>query len=255
MITFFRRLRRSFLSAGLKQKYVFYALGEIALVVIGILIALQINNWNEWRKEHHTLKGYLEFMIEDIDSDKAQLEKLINDRESSLALTTQIINAYKSQESIVMSDFLQAINLIVLEQRFENNTNGFDKALSSKMFDSEQFLTIRNLIRDYKKIIDDLSFREDRHNAAIESMESELLRNGYYDSVWSDFRAFYQPDYFQRANEDRNVTEDINRYGELKAIFLRNEWVMPFVIRDYRNIISLGESLSNEIQDYLNNTE
>ena len=51
MIKFFRNIRRSLLSEGKTSKYLKYAVGEIVLVVIGILIALQINNWNEHRKE------------------------------------------------------------------------------------------------------------------------------------------------------------------------------------------------------------
>ena len=39
------------METGVTKKYFLYAIGEIALVVIGILIALQINNWNEWRKD------------------------------------------------------------------------------------------------------------------------------------------------------------------------------------------------------------
>ena len=50
MIKFFRNIRRSLLDRDRFSKYILYAIGEIILVVIGILIALQINNWNEERK-------------------------------------------------------------------------------------------------------------------------------------------------------------------------------------------------------------
>ena len=50
MIKFFRKIRQNLLSDGRTGKYLKYAVGEIVLVVIGILIALQINNWNEHRK-------------------------------------------------------------------------------------------------------------------------------------------------------------------------------------------------------------
>lgn len=51
MIKFFRRIRQQLLSQNRFSKYMLYAIGEIVLVVIGILIALSINNWNEDRKE------------------------------------------------------------------------------------------------------------------------------------------------------------------------------------------------------------
>ena len=49
MLTFFRRIRKGLLGTGATSKYLLYAVGEIALVVVGILIALQINNWNQER--------------------------------------------------------------------------------------------------------------------------------------------------------------------------------------------------------------
>ena len=51
MLHFFRRIRRDLLANSQFFKYLKYAVGEIVLVVLGILIALQINNWNEWRIE------------------------------------------------------------------------------------------------------------------------------------------------------------------------------------------------------------
>ena len=51
MIKFFRHIRQQLLSEGKTANYFKYAIGEIVLVVIGILIALQINTWNEFRKE------------------------------------------------------------------------------------------------------------------------------------------------------------------------------------------------------------
>ena len=51
MIKFFRKIRQKMLTENKFGKYLLYAIGEIILVVIGILIALQINNWNELKKE------------------------------------------------------------------------------------------------------------------------------------------------------------------------------------------------------------
>ena len=59
MIKFFRKIRQNLLSENKFAKYLFYAVGEIILVVIGILIALGINNWNINRLERKTEKNIL----------------------------------------------------------------------------------------------------------------------------------------------------------------------------------------------------
>ena len=62
MIKFFRQIRKSLLSKGRTKKYLLYAIGEILLVVIGILIALSVNNYNENRK----LKNYEVSILNDL---------------------------------------------------------------------------------------------------------------------------------------------------------------------------------------------
>lgn len=51
MLKFFHTIRKKLIEEDNTRKYLLYAIGEILLVVIGILIALQINNWNQERKE------------------------------------------------------------------------------------------------------------------------------------------------------------------------------------------------------------
>jgi hypothetical protein len=69
MIKFFRNIRKNLLSEGKTSKYVKYALGEILLVVIGILIALQINNWNEGQKKKTEIKNSLIALRNDLVQD------------------------------------------------------------------------------------------------------------------------------------------------------------------------------------------
>ena len=59
MIKFFRKIRQRLLSENKFSKYLIYAIGEIILVVIGILIALSINNWNENKKDRKLEKEFL----------------------------------------------------------------------------------------------------------------------------------------------------------------------------------------------------
>ncbi|MGB0916567.1 MAG: DUF6090 family protein [Flavobacteriales bacterium] len=76
MIKFFRKIRQQMLAENKFTKYLIYALGEIVLVVIGILIAMQINNWNEVRKVEKTNKVLLKKLIGELDLNMARLTYL-----------------------------------------------------------------------------------------------------------------------------------------------------------------------------------
>ena len=75
MIKFFRKIRQNLLSEGKTGKYFKYAIGEIVLVVIGILIALQINNWNENKKNTEKENKYLSNLSKEIINDSLSLER------------------------------------------------------------------------------------------------------------------------------------------------------------------------------------
>ncbi len=68
MISFFRKIRQSLLKEGKTARYFKYAIGEILLVVIGILIALQINTWNQGRIERNNESLYLLSIVSELES-------------------------------------------------------------------------------------------------------------------------------------------------------------------------------------------
>ncbi len=94
MIQFFRKIRKELLTENKFSKYLFYAIGEIVLVVIGILIALQINNWNNNRIKKNTENQYYQNIKRQITEDKQEIIACINYNNNRLKLFnfgTQII--------------------------------------------------------------------------------------------------------------------------------------------------------------------
>tara|TARA_R110002096_G_scaffold43646_4_gene117806 strand:- start:762 stop:1133 length:372 start_codon:yes stop_codon:yes gene_type:complete len=79
MIKFFRKIRQNLIMENKTGKYIKYAIGEIVLVFIGILIALQINNWNNNQKANIEEKEILESLYENLTLANQQSEALIND--------------------------------------------------------------------------------------------------------------------------------------------------------------------------------
>ncbi len=77
MIKFFRKIRYDLMNQNKTAKYFKYAIGEIILVVIGILIALQINNWNQRSKEQKLEQNYVELLTQDLQSDAENLTDLV----------------------------------------------------------------------------------------------------------------------------------------------------------------------------------
>ena len=73
MLTFFRRIRKGLLEVGQARRYILYASGEVLLVMVGILLALQVNNWNENRKLNKIESIMLTDLKEDLIISKMEL--------------------------------------------------------------------------------------------------------------------------------------------------------------------------------------
>lgn len=73
----FKNMRQNSIIHNRFSRYLLYAIGEIVLVVIGILIALQVNNWNEQRKLNIQRSGYTESIINDFVMDSINLQNFI----------------------------------------------------------------------------------------------------------------------------------------------------------------------------------
>ena len=109
MIRFFRQIRQRLLTDNKFSKYLLYAIGEILLVVIGILIALQVNNWNDERKDRRLEKEFIARlkgeMLKNLESSTDQIlyssfqignvDKLLR------ALSGDIV--YSNQESLAVA--------------------------------------------------------------------------------------------------------------------------------------------------------
>jgi hypothetical protein len=73
----FRNLRQSLIKEGNVKKYIFYALGEIFLVVVGISLAFQLENWNDTRIERNNERSYYKNLKDQISDDKRKIESQI----------------------------------------------------------------------------------------------------------------------------------------------------------------------------------
>jgi len=95
MIKFFRKIRQNLLMENKTGKYLKYAIGEIVLVVIGILIALSINNWNENRKTHRKEVILVEQLLEDARADSVFFQSRITYQQIRDTLFNNLINLSK----------------------------------------------------------------------------------------------------------------------------------------------------------------
>ena len=99
MLRFFRKMRNALIPENRFGRYFFYALGEILLVVIGILIAVQLNNWNEGRKDQQRLKNHYIELLNELNGDRDRIKEIIEVVKNLNDITFEIsefINAAKS---------------------------------------------------------------------------------------------------------------------------------------------------------------
>ncbi|CAN0599637.1 DUF6090 family protein [Maribacter sp. 1_2014MBL_MicDiv] len=99
MIKFFRKIRQNLLSENKFSKYLIYAIGEIILVVVGILIALSINNWNESQKLNKEIVSLSNSIITELRNDISAFERSIIINDSVLNTSAVIFDSISKTKS------------------------------------------------------------------------------------------------------------------------------------------------------------
>ncbi len=146
MIKFFRKIRQNILSKGKMGKYFKYAIGEIILVVIGILIALQLNNLNENRKNSAFEKEILIQIQENLKNDIKALTEVEMNFNAAITSTNKILNEEVSQN---IEDSIHVwLGAIIQFDRFQPLTNAYE-VLKSNGFDKVSNKQLRFLLGRY----------------------------------------------------------------------------------------------------------
>ncbi|MCR8667691.1 DUF6090 family protein [Aestuariibaculum sp. M13] len=141
MIKFFRNIRKRLINEGKTTNYLKYALGEIVLVVFGILIALQMNNWNQNRIENLRTRDLLQNMKNDLRSDINFLIAYVEGNEKQVKYSVEILNDSLNEaidaDSLYKKLPLWATTLEINSQSFDKIKNvGLTNLLGLKELDS-----------------------------------------------------------------------------------------------------------------------
>jgi hypothetical protein len=165
MIKIFRKTRQSLLKEGKTTKYLKYAIGEIVLVVIGILIALAINNWSEEKKERIKEQAFLKEINLDFKSNKTQLDSIIGYNKVSLHAGARLLkiiatfdlkNPQVNDSNAHFADSMRYYNRLVWRNKSFNPKNGgVEAVLNSSSFDLIKNDTLRRDLISWKDVLGD----------------------------------------------------------------------------------------------------
>ncbi len=131
MFRFFRAIRRGLLEQGKFNRYAGYALGEIVLVVAGILIALQINNANEARLDREREARYLQNLKSDLEYTVREIDRFIAIREERIAAGQRIIDHFNGEPVGDLRDFAYDNVFVQVWQRYYQNINTYAELVNS----------------------------------------------------------------------------------------------------------------------------
>jgi hypothetical protein len=268
MITLFRKIRYELMeknkngkSASPVGKYLKYAFGEIILVVIGILIAIQINNANQTRKDREALEGYLNSIAQNLESDLKKAKKI---NETRVELFPKISTVprrmapdyYQTLSEVYGQDIsadqrYSLENLDFMSQTINNgwkkiyltpNLSGFESLKSSGYLGQLQGTDLEKLLFDYYNLLEELTTLENNYNASLQSSNDDFISADLPGTF-----AFFTPGTrdWNTELEGRlpGMVDEIINHPTLFAVFL---W--PYeLLEKYENLLLKGHALQEMI--------
>ncbi|PKV65093.1 hypothetical protein ATE90_1505 [Polaribacter sp. Hel1_33_96] len=216
MIHLFRKIRQEHITKNRLRKYLMYAFGEIILVMVGILLALQFNNWNQEKENTKKENWYLINIVEDIEYQKSSIKYIKNNCLKSIEIGQSIMKAYKTNKTFLEVDSLdKKLNFLMRSFTFPNINNTYSELVSSGKFDliQEKELSLN--------IIDYFIYIEENHTNT-----KTAIINVFYPEIYHVYNQFSQAvPYDKNMNttnqyileEDSDITKYINNLLEKPA--------------------------------------
>jgi len=170
MIKFFRNIRRQSLAESKVTKYLLYAAGEILLVVVGILIALQINNQNDLRKQRATELHYLENIKTDLDINLAEMDRYLDTRMECIAAANRILEHFDGKPITDYSAFNADGVMIYSWQKFWQNNNTFQELVNSGNLALLSNEAIKKKLLDIESLYKKMKSEEDHFRFDTETL-------------------------------------------------------------------------------------
>jgi hypothetical protein len=169
MLNSLRNIRRQMIMKRSTKSYLLYAVGEVFLVMVGILLALQVNNWNEDRKRDQQLTVILKTIKEDLIRDTTVAAGVIRFYDTINKYSVKVMNNEFNAESI--ESCMMCRNLLTLYQPYTIQQKGYNMLLNFSNEDSNEtdslLVSIRQFYRATTDIIEDSN----------EFVKTETLKN------------------------------------------------------------------------------
>ena len=245
MIKFFRKIRQKMIKENKVSKYFLYAIGEIVLVVIGILIALQINNLNQSKQDQNQLKASLEFVKQNLNEDIKNLNEQIeyNERiQKAIDIAFRIISLPEDKNFTI-----DQIGGIAIERHFYAVKTAFKSMETGAHF---KWIKDQNLIEAiylYYADTDELSkFVEYNNHFAREKIEEFVYDEWELGTFFSDLNP-YDDQRIPRINNTNVIKESI----VFENILLGRKSKTNGEISSSKYAITKAKELIHQIEIYL----
>ncbi len=151
MINLFRKIRKKLADDNKPLQYARYAIGEIVLVVIGILIALQINNWNNQNLLHKKELNYLVEISKNLNEDLKKIEEVLefNNEKARVINEALVLMGSPMDEKVRISNFIKFMPILSSYESFNPIKISFDNMISSQSIDLISNNKLKKLLSEY----------------------------------------------------------------------------------------------------------
>jgi len=201
MIKFFRKIRYDLMNQNKTTRYFKYAIGEIVLVVIGILIALQINNWNVNRLNSKKETAILANIHKEFKQNKKQLDSVIGTHKKIHSSCSKIISLFPFQ-SKPEPKVLDSLSVWLWDSyggvTFNPSQTSINALASTSSFDIIKNETLRDLLISWNDLITDYQEEEERSR----------------DHIWD----IYDPYMSKHFDWNFNLKDDRNDFDALQTL-------------------------------------